>query len=186
MITTPIPFPNFNEQGVKTKTPYSITPTNLSLGNGIWFDPNPKLVITNEKINDYLISNIGFTSYGGDVFCAFTPLNSEQGENGYLYLWVLCQEYYLDQEILTEGGGISVPVSLQIQDRNEHFDIIGHNKPRPGSYYGPDVERLFPKNTWSQILRGNQEDIYKHNYRISQLEKDIENQTMIYFDVVVH
>ena len=178
-------FPDVDEQVEKTNTPYLITPTYIPLEIRTWYEPHPKFFVSNEKINDYLIENIGFTSHDGNIFCAFTPLNSEQGENGYIYLWVLCQEYYLDQEILTKGGGISVPVSLQIQNKNEHFEIIEHGEPRSGSYYGPDVERLFPKTTWSQIHRTNQEDIYKHNYRISLLEKDIVNQAESYYDAVV-
>jgi hypothetical protein len=183
-VTTPTPVPNFDKQNVKTKTPYLITPTNIPLENRNWYDPDPSFVLSNDEINDYLKVNIGKTSFGGEAFCAFTPLNNDRGGNGFIYLWILCQEYYLNQETLSEGTGLSLPVSLQLQDQNGHYIIIDHFTPRDGSYYGPDVKRLFPENTWDLIFPEYQDAVSKYNYRSSQLNQDVKRQAMSYFDVI--
>ena len=49
-----------------------------------------------ENIEDYLVTNIGISAFGGKVFCAYEPLNVEQGAGGKIYLWALCLEYYLE------------------------------------------------------------------------------------------
>ncbi|MBS3752724.1 MAG: hypothetical protein KGY46_04970 [Anaerolineales bacterium] len=177
------PNPSIDKQGIKTKTPYSTTPTNIPLEFQDWYDPNPSFVLSNEEISNYIKLNIGKTSFGGEAFCAFTPLNNDRGRDGFIYLWVLCEEYYIDDGNLQRGTGLSTPVSLELLEIDEKYEIIDHFSPRDGSYYPPDVKQIFPENTWNRIHKSNQGDIYKSNYRIHQLENDIQKQVMSRFDV---
>jgi hypothetical protein len=138
-----------------------------------------------ENIEEYLVTNIGISAFGGEVFCAYKPLNAVQGAEGKVYLWVLCHEYYLEQETLTPGSGISLPVALQIQKRNGHYEIIGHLDPRDGTYYGRDVRATFPQSTWSQIMPQGEDEINQYNYHANELEKDTEMQARSYYGIGV-
>ena len=126
-----------------------------------------------ENIEDYLVTNIGISGFGGEVFCAYEPLNAEQGAEGKIYLWALCLEYYLEQGSLIPGSGVSSPVALRIQEKNGHYEVIGHLVPRDGTYYGPDVRAVFPQSAWSQI----------YYYRGSKLEEDTEMKARLYYGI---
>ena len=115
------------------------------------------------------------------MFCAYEPLNAVQGAEGMIYLWALCQEYYLEQESLIPGSGVSLPVALRIQEKNGHYEIIGHLVPRDGTYYGPDVRATFPQNTWSQIMPQGEDEISQYNYRANKLKKDTEMKARSYY-----
>ena len=138
-----------------------------------------------ENIEDYLVINIGISAFGGKVFCAYEPLNAEQGVEDKIYLWALCQEYYLEQESLMPGTGVSLPVALQIQEKNGHYEVIDHIVPRDGTYYGPDVQATFPRSTWSQIMPQGDDEINQYNYRVNELEKDTEMQARSYYGIGV-
>lgn len=125
-----------------------------------------------ESINDYLVEHVAITGFGGLAFCGHELLNADQGKEGFLYLWALCQEYHLEQGPLTDGSGISLPVALQIEPKDHQIEIIGHLIPRDGSYYGPDVRDIFPKSTWSQIMPENEQEINQYNSRANELMRE--------------
>ena len=137
-----------------------------------------------ENIGDYLVTNVGVSTFGGEVFCAYETLNGMKGADGKIYVWALCQEYYLEQESLILGSGVSSPVALRIQEKNGHYEVIDHLVPRDGIYYGSDVQATFPENTWSQILPQGYDGINQYNYRANELEKDIEMQARSYYGVL--
>jgi len=139
------------------------------------------IISQTENIEDYLVTNIGISAFGGKVFCAYEPLNVEQGVEGKLYLWTLCQEYYLEQESLIPGSGVSCPVVLRIQEKNDHYEVVGHLAPRNGTYYGPDVRATFPQSTWRQILSQGDDQVNLYNYRANELEKATEIQARSYY-----
>jgi hypothetical protein len=136
-----------------------------------------------ENIKDYFVTNIGITGFSGEVFCSYEPLNTEQGANSKIYLWALCQEYYLEQGALIPGSGISLPVSLRIQVKNDHYQVTDHLAPRDGTYYGPDVQAIFPPSTWSQILPKGKNEINQYSYRANKLEKVTKMQAKSYFGI---
>ncbi len=125
-----------------------------------------------ESINDYLVEHIAIIGYGGDAYCAYEMLNAEQGTGAELYLWTLCMEYYFKQGLLTGGSGISLPVALQIEQQNDHIEIIGHLVPQDGNDYGPDVRSIFPKSTWAQIMPQNEDEIDQYNLRANELMEE--------------
>ena len=73
-----------------------------------------------------------------------------------------CQEYYLEQESLTPSSGVSLPVALQVQEKNGHYEIMSHLFPRDGTYYGPDVRATFPQSTWSQIMPQGEDEVNQY------------------------
>jgi hypothetical protein len=137
----------------------------------LWDDSSHERALQ-ETINDYLVENISITGFSGEAYCAYELLNTDRGSEGELYVWTLCQEYYLEQGSLTEGSGVSLPVALQTQGNNNQIHIIGHLVPRDGSYYGPDVRTIFPKSTWPQIMPETAEESDQYNFRANELMKE--------------
>jgi len=135
-----------------------------------------------ENIEAYLETNIGLSGFGGEVFCDYEPLNAEQGEGDNIYLWAMCLEYYLKQGKLTLGSGISLPVVLQIERINDHYEIVRHLSPGDGSFFGQDVRVSFPKSAWPQIMPESEDDISEYNSRAERLEKKIEEKARYYYD----
>lgn len=134
---------------------------------------NSSLVLMlEESINDYLATHIGITSRGGDVYCAYELLDAGRATQGKLYIWALCQEYDVEQGSLKTGSGISLPVALQIQEKNGLTEIIGHLVPRDGEYYGPDVRSIFPRSSWPQIMPQNEAGINQYNSRANELMQE--------------
>lgn len=125
-----------------------------------------------DSITDYLVTNIGITSFGGEAFCAYELLDAEPATEGNLYIWALCQEYDVEHGSLTTGSGISLPVALQTQAKNDHYEIIGHLVPGDGTYYGPDVRAIFPKSSWPQIMPQDEDEINQYNSRANKLMQD--------------
>jgi hypothetical protein len=125
-----------------------------------------------ERINEYLAEQVAIIGFGGEAYCAHDIMNAAQVKDGELYLWALCQEYYQEGELLKEGSGISLPVDLQIQGKDQKIMVMGHRIPRDGSYYGPDVRSIFPKSTWSQIMPQNKEETSLYNLRAKELIKE--------------
>jgi len=135
-----------------------------------------------ENLETYLSANIGISAFGGEVFCAYEPLNAEQGEDGRIFLWAMCLEYYLEDGQLTLGSGISVPVALQIRPMDEHYQIITHLLPRDGTFYGQDVRASFPQSTWRQIMPESVDEIKAYNARAERLELDTEEMARVHFN----
>jgi hypothetical protein len=132
-------------------------------------------------ILDYLVVNIGISTFGGKVFCAYEPLNAQQETNRKIYLWVLCQEYYVEEGALIAGTGISVPVALLYQEQNGTYKIVDYRVPRDGIYYGPDVREVFPPSSWFQIMPRNKNEIDSYNNRVRELEQETEREAKSYY-----
>src|SRR5262249_23344550 len=102
--------------------------------------------------DDYLIEHIGITGFGGKTFCTHKTLDIEETEQGVIeYLYVDCQEYYLNDNHLKMGTGSSLPVVLSLQKNNQTYKAVGHKTPRDGSQNWHDIETLFPSRTHKEI-----------------------------------
>jgi hypothetical protein len=129
-----------------------------------------------ESICAYMVASLGVSAYGGEVFCAYEPLDAQQGLEGRLYLWVLCQEYVVQRGVIQPGSGISLPVVLLVQVQGGSPVFIGHRAPGDGEAYGPEVRMLFPSSTWHQITPQDETDIRGYNARADRLEQETERQ----------
>lgn len=77
----------------------------------------------------------------------------EDEDRASLYLWVQCQEFYIDQEnVLKTGSGISLPVVIRLLENNTGYQIIESQRPGDGEVYASDVRKLFPENLWVTIF----------------------------------
>lgn len=129
-------------------------------------------------IKRYLEENIGIAAFGGKVFCAYDVLGEKR--EGIIineYLWALCLEYYLKDENLKEGSGISLPVALAIEEQGQ---IVSHRIPRDGSYYGPDIREIFPKKYHVKIFP-QAPDYLEYNQRAKRLSEETQKEAESYF-----
>jgi hypothetical protein len=134
-----------------------------------------------ENIETYLEANIGISACGGKVFCAYEPLNAEQGEDGRIFVWAMCLEYYLENGNLALGSGISVPVVMQIEQTDDHYHITGHLLPGDGTLFGQDVRAYFPPSAWPQIMPESIDEIAAYNLRAHRLEEKAEQKARAYY-----
>jgi hypothetical protein len=141
------------------------------------FDP----ILQIDALESYLVDHVGISGFGGEVFCAYEPFDTLQGVGGKAYLWVLCQEYYLEQEALNRGSGVSLPVVLRIQEIDGRYEILDSSFPRDGAYYGSDVRAAFPECTWAHIMPRSVEEIHQYNDRANKLESETEMKARAYY-----
>jgi len=114
---------------------------------------NGRMEITLEEdrvIKDYLNNNIISPDFGGEVFSAYSLLGRNEEE---LYIWAYTQEFYEDSGDINRATGRSGPLVLLLDDLDEMLLITEHKKPRDGSYYTEDINKLFPPEIQDKILR---------------------------------
>lgn len=145
----------------------------------------PSTELEGESITDYLTENIGIAGFGGKVFCAYEFLDADLQMDASVYVWALCQEYYWNQDALTSGSGISLPVALQTKSVGDKVEIIGHHIPRDGEYYGSDIREVFPRSTWPQIMPEDIDDINQYNLRANQLVEETRIQAWEFYGTAV-
>ncbi|MFP3896724.1 MAG: hypothetical protein ACLFV5_07820 [Anaerolineales bacterium] len=136
-----------------------------------------------KDIEGYLCANIGTSSHGGEVFCAYEPLDADQGAGGEIYLWVYCMEYYPQEGSLARGSGVSVPVALQIEEKDGRYTVTDHRVPRDGQSYAPDVRDIFPQSAWSQIMPQTDEERAQYNERARTLGEEVERRARSHYDL---
>lgn len=135
-----------------------------------------------EEVENYLVAHLGQVAFGGQVFCAYDILATEQTRDVTIfYLWVLCQEFYQEQQQLKQGTGISLPVALTLENQGGNWQILEHKIPRDGLSYGEEIEAIFPQPIWSQISPSNNQEIKDYNNRIDILENATEEKATVYF-----
>ena len=119
--------------------------------------------ITNESAaatDDYLAQKIGGAGFGGRVFCAHEVLDVEgSGESVKEYVFAVCQEYGLRGGSLREGTGVAMPVALQLEGRDQKYQVISHQTPGDSPRYEGDVKRMFPEKTHPEIINGDRKGL---------------------------
>lgn len=128
-------------------------------------------------IKSYLLSQKYFspkTRENSHSFCDIRNLGDEKKWETYLgfptYEWVHCSEYVLNNNEIVEISGISVPVKIGYPEygvSNFDLNLFTYEVPRDGSYYTEDIERIFPKEIQSNILK-----IQKNNKLINSVKEE--------------
>jgi hypothetical protein len=143
--------------------------------------PTPLFGLPTETILGYLARKVGLSSFGGKVFCAYEILDSDQSaSNPAIYLWALCEEYYMVGETINKGTGISVPVALYLNKAGDVVEISSHRLPGNGNRYGRDIQAIFPANTWDSIFG---KDGKTYNHRAQTLESEVKENAVNYYGI---
>ena len=97
-----------------------------------------------EALNGYLESSKGFSSAGGQMRCAYTPL----GQTGMrLFVWALCLERgatAVGPSGPVEGSGFSAPAAFTVRIDGSRAHIVGVELPDDGGDYAESLRRIFP------------------------------------------
>lgn len=128
-------------------------------------------------IKSYLLSQKYFspkTRENSHSFCDIRNLGDEKKWETYLgfpsYEWVHCSEYVLNNNEIVEISGISVPVKIGYPEygvSNFDLSLFTYEVPRDGSYYKEDIERIFPKEIQSNIIK-----MQKNNELINSVKEE--------------
>lgn len=130
-------------------------------------------------VSSYLVENIGETSFGGKTFCAYDVLDMEiRADGADVYVWALCGEYYLENNVPTLGTAGSLPVALHLQKSGEQVRLASYEIPLSGGDYGPSIQDIFPPDAIRNMCEGN---IECYNERAERLEENIEEQAREYY-----
>lgn len=111
------------------------------------------------------------------VFCSYHTYGTEKINETKMtaaYLWVYCEEYYLQNGELTMGQGISYPIKVTLEEQNGILGVQGHEEPVDGEEYGLSIQKLFPQKYWEQAIRG---------YDVSKFNPNPETQAKMYFSL---
>ena len=122
----------------------------------------------------YLEANLFDPAFGGRVFCAADLLYSDQqGSAIKAYVWVLCIEYYEANQTMLAGTAVSEPLLVYMIEFEGSTLASGYAKPRDGSLFAEDIERMFPAEAVECMCL---EDILCKNARVERLEAGILDQ----------
>lgn len=135
---------------------------------------------SDEIIEAYLIQRIATTSESGPVFCAYEAIAPmRQLRDGVeVFLWVVCQEYYLESNMVEEGTGISLPMSLTLAENESVFAVLGSRVPGEISQSEELVHQYFPRSAWRKIFPITAHDLEEYNARIERLEAELYQQAV--------
>jgi len=136
---------------------------------------------SSEAIRAYLVQRNSVTSKGGEVFCAFEPLAEMRrcGDKNDVYLWVLCQEYYLDGEAIQEGTGSSLPMPLTLEARGSTYTVLESRVPGEVAQSTELVHEYFPRSAWRKIIPQTAQDSEEHNARVERLQSQVHDQAVV-------
>lgn len=104
-----------------------------------------------DSLNGYIATHAGFTSRGGEMRCAYTPLGQREDR---VYLWALCLELLREGDHLVRGSGLSAPFALRLRTDGGVARVVALERPRDGDQYATSIRRIFPITTWPRIFDG--------------------------------
>jgi hypothetical protein len=111
-------------------------------------------------IDSYLAANVGMSGFGGKLFCAHEVLDVEsRGERASEYVFAICQEYSVRNGNLREGTGVGIPVAVEMERREQAYQVVAHQVPGDSPGYADDVKRIFPGKTHDEIFYGDRKGL---------------------------
>ena len=133
-------------------------------------------------VEEYLVENIGIASFGGQVFCAYEVLDTKKLGNDKIdvYVWTLCQEYYLADGSLDKGTGSSLPVALHLQKADGEYRLLGYEVPKDGMKYGPSIQAIFPQKAIQHMC---EDDPACYNGRAERLDLENRQKAREYYSI---
>ena len=117
------------------------------------------------------------------LFARMKVLASQEGVGGQVeeFQWVMCQEYYKADGVLTKGSGISIPMVVFLQMKGDSYQIASYSLPGDGDDYAKFIQGTFPEQLWPQIFPSDQAQIRAYNQRAARLEAEAERRAIAYF-----
>lgn len=118
----------------------------------------------NEAIDVYLPKRIIVADSGAHVFCSKHLYGYEENKNSTqitAYVWTYCEEYFLKDNTLTMGQGVSFPIKIYLKVQKGKLVATSHEEPIDGWGYDSSIRKMFPEGYAAEAIRGF--DITKFN-----------------------
>ena len=93
----------------------------------------------------------------------------------YVYAWVVEGKYYLENDILKQGSGYSIPFKFKVMKNESGYRVVDSRIPRDGSYYSNDMKNIFPRS-----VRNDMDNVH-HDGTVDKLIIEVEEQAKLYF-----
>ena len=113
------------------------------------------VVVEPDSLNMYLAAHRGFTSRGGEMRCAYSPLG-QQGAR--VFVWAVCNELLAVDGRLLQGSGMGRAAAFEIKVDSARARVVGVEVPEDGNRYAPSIRRIFPERIWPQIFEASGRD----------------------------
>jgi len=127
-------------------------------------------------MEEYLAGQLVEPHFGGQIFCSVEVFGFEAKQDaGFAFVWAYCMEYTVDEGKLSRGSGISAPVMVFMTSDNDSYLPTEYEMPRIGSYYGDDINDIFPPDVVEQMCLGR---TGCYNERSARLEADVERKAL--------
>jgi hypothetical protein len=97
-----------------------------------------------------------------------------------IYVWALCEEYYLVGAALETGTASSLPVALHLQSLDREYRLQSYEVPKDGMGYGPGIQAIFPPIAIKRMCEG---DAVCYNGRAERLELENEHKAREYYGI---
>ena len=141
----------------------------------------PQTIDYLDFVEEYLIEKIGIASFDGQVFCSYEVLDTKREDIKVdVYVWALCEEYYLVDNALETGTGSSLPVALYLQKSDNEYRLQSYEVPKDGMGYRPSIEIIFPSLAIEHMCEG---DPHCHNQRVERLELENRQKAREYYGI---
>src|SRR6266550_3829017 len=84
------------------------------------------VLVEPDSLNAYLAAHQGFTSRGGEMRCAYSPLG-QQGKR--VFVWAVCNELLAVDGRLVEGSGMALAAAFNIEVDRNRARVVGVDVP---------------------------------------------------------
>ncbi|HMI45599.1 MAG TPA: hypothetical protein VK491_05480 [Gemmatimonadaceae bacterium] len=113
------------------------------------------VVVEPDSLNAYLAAHRGFTSRGGEMRCAYSPLGQEGTR---VFVSAVCNELVVVDGRLVQGSGMGRAAAFEIEVDSMRAKVVGVEVPEDGNRYAPSIRRIFPQSIWPQIFEATGRD----------------------------
>lgn len=93
----------------------------------------------------------------------------------YVYAWIVEGKYYLENDILKQDSGYSIPFKFKVIKNDSGYRVVDSRIPRDGSYYSGDMKNIFPRS-----VRNDMKNVHTDG-TIDELIVEVEEQAKLYF-----
>ncbi len=131
--------------------------------------------------HDFIKDIVGVDAQLNRTFCAYQVYGMEtKPQKIHQYLWVVCREYELQGNQLTEIRGGSFPVALIFNKNSRGYQIFNHKIPRQGKEGASDLKSIFPDFILENSNFPLNNTAYSE-YLITRLGNDAKQRAKSYF-----
>ena len=132
-------------------------------------------------IKEYLVEKKDSETKHHDLEKTFVSMRvylleeEKRDELYYIYAWVRDGKYYLENNVLKEDSGSSMPYKFTVQKIKDEYSVVDSRYPRDGSYYIEDMKNIFPRSVINDM-----DNVYNDG-TVERLGIEIEEQAKLYF-----